>query len=122
MGTGRRKLSGVNGDSATRVTGAERAAGAACAATELVRIAVMTAMVSKSDTDTVKQRRRRVSRTLLSGSAQTEQYRLLLGNQYGNPYTPTSRGVSPVVVAETVVEPARVTWCDWIFSCRCERR
>ena len=62
MGTGRRKLSGVNGGSATRVTGAERTAGAACAATELVRIAVMTAMVSKSDTDTVKQRRRRVSR------------------------------------------------------------
>ena len=120
MATGRRKLSGVSGGSATRITGAERTAGAACAATELVRIAVTIVMVAKAET--VKQIRRRVSRTLLSGPAQTEQYRLPLGNQYGNPYTPTSRGVSPVVVAETVVEPARVTWCDWIFSCRCERR
>ena len=74
MATGRRKLSGVSGGSATRVTGAE--AGAACAATELVRIAVTIVMVAKAET--VKQIRRRVSRTLLSGPAQTEQYRLRL--------------------------------------------
>ena len=118
MATGQRKLSGVSGGSATRVTGAERTAGAACAATELVRIAVTIVMVAKAET--VKQIRRRVSRTLLSGPAQTEQYRLRLGNQYGNPYTPTSR--EPVVAAETVQpEPARLTWCEWIFSCRCER-
>ena len=165
---------GSSGTSATRVTRAERAAttigkqwnrltaGAACAATGLVRTAVMIAMASKSNTDTVKQKRRRVARTLLAGSAQTAHraadkaipaYRRrylvdeaylnelpfnangitdtagvfhpyhglhLSSNQYGNPYTPTSR--EPVVVAETVhPEPARLTWCEWIFSCRCER-